>query len=227
MPEKLENDNTSASASKSQSWSNISQEVTAESIKQFVSKNMDRLDKNQNGFISWPELFRFEKTAMSERDRVVFHKLASNYSNIARADGAYSDYTAQVSLASTYRYAEENAKLTEESSKLQAALDYGQKNFGALDKDKDGYISISELIKVAQRPESEPLISHFNNIKDASNDEWGSEKSGLSMKDLQKYHQEWKSEPYLIHKTGCGCSMCMGVYGGYKLKRGDFLLDGK
>ncbi len=222
----MENFETSnAAAGSGQSvWANVSQEITANELQDFVTDNLSRIDRNNNGFLSKSEL----KTARrqegwSAREQATLDTMITNYSIMARSDAQYRRWEAEISIPSIARYAEVRNSLTTESTQIQTALQYGRDNFSTLDINQDGFINIVELSKANKNPQTKKLMSNYNGIQSASNDEWGPENDGITRKDLDKFQESWLSEIHTTKKAGCGCGMCLALGGGYSLQRKDFL----
>ncbi len=206
-------------------WSEVSRKISADAMKRYLDKNIDRIDNDKNGFLSISELQTAETKATSMYDKVMLDKTIANYGAIAKADLKYSNFIAQISLDSAARFAEESAKLTAEATKLKRAIKFTKVDFEEIDKNRNGFISPCELKGAPELSEVKPLFAHVNDAQLASDDEWDYEDSGMSRKDLDKYFAQWAAETHLSFRVDSSSEWKTFLDGGYALERERFLFN--
>lgn len=208
-------------------WEGVSQQITADSLKDFVVSNFSKIDGNNNSRLSKSEieqaLFTGNKFpgTWTETEMKMLSKLRDNYSALskmtARSGGGEGfSFFSQITPRDVMAFSDLYKQLSTEQDAITKATKYAKDNFSKLDKDGNGFLSMPELWSSgeATRPEIATLMRHAHKIKGASNDEWGFERKGLSMKDLENYPSKWRDERDHLAEGGfCGCAMCRAVSG--------------
>lgn len=207
-------------------WSEVSRKISADAMSQYIEKNLARMDKDKNGFLSISELQTAESAATNMNDKVMLDKTIANYGAIARSELKYSNFIAQISPSSAARFAQESAQVTKEALALKRAIRFAKVDFEEIDSDHNGYLTKCELTN-ATEPESKLLISHVKDAQIASDDEWDYEDSGISKRDLDKYFAQWAEETHSSFRADPASEWKTFLDGGYSLQREQFLFNRK
>lgn len=183
--------------------------LTIEDIK-FAQSNFDRLDGDNNGFVSLEEIKGFEKANknLDEADKATLKKLTGHmnklegYSDdeaswwendgftrkdlmVARSD-VKTDATADGSNAQPRTF--DNS-----GEDIRLALDHVNKNFGKMDADKDGSVSAKEINDYSTGNELSSsevrmmrnLSNHYDDVAQSNKDANGTDElKGITVKDL-------------------------------------------
>ncbi len=122
-----------------------------------------------------------------------------------QADDAKSGETKETENAGATQKTQQNGETTETRGTL---LESSKKGFKGWDGDGDGYLTKTEIEKSLQNknlsPEDkaalETLRGRQQQIESYSNDEYGSEKSGMTLKDLEEFQKNGKQDAKLAEE---------------------------
>ncbi|MBZ0188417.1 MAG: hypothetical protein K8F91_19370, partial [Candidatus Obscuribacterales bacterium] len=168
--------------------------LKAPALKKLVDPLIERVDTDGDGFLSKKEVVAGVKNHDIEREEAIL--LCVIKSNLSDIEELSNDETGDENDGATrkdiMKVLDDLIDYNEKTSVAWAVGDYGQEHFQILDKDKDGFLTESEVRtgKGSTEEEIEALRNMrrlFNDIQSASNDEWGTDNNGLTKSDLEEY----------------------------------------
>lgn len=176
--------------------------ATPEQFRERVLRIFSEVDKNQNGFLSRPEL----ATAVENHQYVgedaqvvagLYNKTA--FDGLVRVSIDQGGNETALSRRDVQRM--DIRQRSEELQEADLVTPWVSKNFSLLDGDSNGYIDFDEIDAMERKSTNVKekilygvLKENFNTIQNASNDEWFSENDGITRADLATYSRGFKHE---------------------------------
>lgn len=194
----------------------------------FAQSNFDRLDGDNNGFVSLEEIKGFEKANknLSEADKSTLKKLSGHMDQLegySRDESSWWEndgftrkdlMVAKTDSKIAARSAEgavQPRTLDNSGEDIRQALNYVNKNFDKLDADKNGSVSakeINDLTTTDSLSSSElrmmrNLSTHYDTVAEASKDSNGvDERKGITRKDLAAANENVNTLTFALEKFG-------------------------
>ncbi len=194
----------------------------------FAQSNFDRLDGDNNGFVSLEEIKGFEKANknLSEADKSTLKKLSAHMGQLEGYSKDESSWwendgftrkdlmVAKTDEKIAARHSEGAAQprtFDNSGEDIRQALNYVNKNFDKLDADKDGNVStkeINDLTTTDSLSSSElrmmrNLSTHYNTVAEANKDSNGAdERKGITRKDLATANENVNTLTFALEKFG-------------------------
>jgi Ca2+-binding EF-hand superfamily protein len=170
----------------------------ADSEFEYIQRNFKAFDTDNDEFVNEKEVEAYinkNGDKLTETEKTALTKFKNNIGNL---EELHNDETG-----------DENDGVTradlEEGEKRMKAFEFAEKNFTAIDADKDGYLTKTELTKFGQAQKGinpadhnkiKYLAGNVSDLEEESNDEWGDENCGITRSDLLEARKSNGSEGF-------------------------------
>lgn len=178
--------------------------LTPADLKRLFDKNLCRLDKDGDGFVSESEIDAAMKDkSYTGQDAQLVAVLKKHQDELEElSNDEIGDENDGVTAADIVKFDEMQKDIVPEYNANKNMTNYGTENFSKLDANGDGFLTRDELEKAAgdtslkadEKQAVERMKERLSDIEEASNDEWGDENKGITKADLKEYWEDYRKK---------------------------------